>query len=493
MGYTLRSASAARTRAEAVVVGLLQGDKAPSIAPGGEDVAAAYGRKLRGLLATLGASGKAGEVLRVPVSDEVAASLIVFVGLGPSVTPDAVRAAAGVAARAIPNATSVALALPADTPSLISAIVEGHILGGYTYASYKSTPPPEKPGQISLLTPSPKEEANQSALAWGETVAAAVGATRDWVNQPPNDLTPPAFADAIVAAVTAVPSVTAHVYAEQALEKIGAGGILGVGLSSPAGPRLVELRYAPDGATTHLALVGKGITFDSGGLNLKPGNSMKMMKSDMAGAAAVVQATVAIAAQGLPIAISTFVPIAENAISATGMRPGDVVTQYGGTTVEIADTDAEGRLLLADALGRAVEAEPDMIIDVATLTGAMVIALGDRITGVMGTPDLVDALVEVGARAGEALWPMPIPEAIADRVRKSAIADLLQIDDIPWGRGLYAAAFLREFVGDCTWAHLDIAGTSWNGGGAYGSVTSGGTGAAVATLIAYARSLAVAE
>lgn len=493
MGYTLRSSSAARTRAEAVVVGLLQGDKAPSIAPGGEDLATAYGRKLRGLLATLGATGKPGEVLRVPVTDEVAASLIVFVGLGPSVTTDAVRSAAGAAARAVPNATSVALALPADTPALIGAVVEGHLLGGYTYATYKSAPASEKPGQVSVLTADPKSEANQAALAWGVTVATAVGAARDWVNQPPNDLTPPAFADAVVAAVAGVPSVTAHVYAEKALEKIGAGGILGVGLSSAHGPRLVELRYSPEGATRHVALVGKGITFDSGGLNLKSGSSMKMMKSDMAGAAAVVQATLAIAAQGLPIAISTYVPMAENAISATGMRPGDVVTQYDGTTVEIADTDAEGRLLLADALSRAVEAEPDEIIDVATLTGAMVIALGDRITGAMGTSELVEALVTAGASAGEALWPMPIPDAIAERVHKSTIADLLQVDDIAWGRGLYAAAFLRHFVGDRTWAHLDIAGSSWNGGAPYGAVTTGGTGAAVATLIAYARTLASTE
>ncbi|BBH15823.1 putative cytosol aminopeptidase [Nocardioides baekrokdamisoli] len=493
MGYTLRSASPARTRAEAVVIGLLQGDNAASIAPGGEDLATAYGRRLRGLLATLGATGKAGEVLRVPVNDEVSASLVVFVGLGPAVTADAVRAAAGVAARAVPNATSVALALPADSPALINAIVEGHILGGYTYTPYKSAPAPEKPGQISVLTEHPKDEANQAALAWAETVAAAVAATRDWVNQPPNDLTPPAFADAIVAAVASVPSVTAHVYAEKALEKIGAGGILGVGLSSPAAPRLVELRYAPEGATTHLALVGKGITFDSGGLNLKPGSSMKTMKSDMAGAAAVVQATLAIAARGLPLTISTFVPIAENAISATSMRPGDVITQYDGTTVEILDTDAEGRLLLADALGRAVESGPDVVIDVATLTGAMVSALGDRITGAMGSAELVDALVEAGAGAGEALWPMPIPDAIVDRVHKSTVADLLQVDGIGWGGGLYAAAFLREFVGGHTWAHLDIAGSSWNAGGAYGAVSAGGTGAAVATLIAYARGLAAAE
>ena len=223
--------------------------------------------------------------------------------------------------------------------------------------------------------------------------------------------------------------------------------------------------------------------------SLKTGPTMKMMKSDMGGAAAIVQATLVIATLGWPVAITAHVPIAENAISGEALRPGDVITQYDGTTVEIADTDAEGRLLLADALARAVQTEPDAIIDVATLTGAMLMALGDRITGVMGSEELVQNLVRSGATAGEALWPMPIPDAVAARVRTSTVADLLQVDTIRWGGALYAAAFLREFTGGLRWAHLDIAGPSWNAGGAYGAQTPGGTGAGVATLIEYARSL----
>jgi leucyl aminopeptidase len=235
--------------------------------------------------------------------------------------------------------------------------------------------------------------------------------------------------------------------------------------------------------------VGKGVTYDSGGLSIKPASGMTTMKCDMAGAAAVVQATFAIAKLGLPIKVSAFAPMAENMVSGSAMRPGDVITQYGGTTIEVMNTDAEGRLILADAIVRATESKPDVIIDVATLTGHMVIALGDRVAGVLGSDEVVGAVLAAGDSAGEGLWPMPIPDAIVDRVRSSKIADLLQHDGIRWGGGLFAAAYLREFTAGLPWAHLDIAGTAFNTGGPYGHVTSGGTGFAVATLVDYARSL----
>ena len=248
--------------------------------------------------------------------------------------------------------------------------------------------------------------------------------------------------------------------------------------------------YKRQGAAAHLALVGKGITFDSGGLSIKPANSMHTMKCDMAGAAAVVQATFAIAQLGLPIKVSTFAPMAENMVSGNATRPGDVLTLYGGRTVEVLNTDAEGRLILADALGRAVETKPDVIVDVATLTGHMVLALGDKVGGVLGSDDVVAAVQAAGAAAGEAHWPMPIPEEMVERVRSSKVADLLQHDWVRWGGGLYAAAFLREFTDDVAWAHLDIAGPAFNSGSAAGHITSGGTGFAVATLVEYARGLA---
>ncbi len=217
---------------------------------------------------------------------------------------------------------------------------------------------------------------------------------------------------------------------------------------------------------------------------------MTTMKSDMAGAAAVLQATFAIAALGLPIKVTAWAPMAENMVSGDAARPGDVLTIRGGTTVEVLNTDAEGRLVLADALAMAVEEQPDLVVDVATLTGAMVMALGEKVCGVVGTDDVVAQVIAAGTRAGEAHWAMPIPEEMSERIRSSKVADLAQHDWVRWGGGLYAAAFLREFTAGLPWAHLDIAGPSFNSGGPFGDWTSGGTGFAVTTLVDLARDLA---
>ena len=497
--YLLRSASPAKTRADAVVVGVVQTGKGPALAPGAEDVAEAYGRQLRPLLASLGVKGSAGEVTRLPAQRAVASGLLVLVGLGKAdeVGSDAVRRAAGVAARSVSNVASVAIAFPADSPELVRAVTEGWLLGGYTFDRFKRDTATEAdpPGSVSVLSPVARQAEAVRAFEEAQTVAGAVAATRDWVNMPPGDFTPPVFAEAVRevhAAATkgrGAPKLTLTVHDEKALAQLGCGGILGVGGASAAPPRLVELSYRPRGATTHLALVGKGITFDSGGLTIKPAQGMQTMKSDMAGAAAVIQATYAIAALGLPVRVSTFAPMAENMLGGNAMRPGDVLTTYGGRTVEVTNTDAEGRLILADALVRAVEAKPDVLLDVATLTGHMVVALGDRVGGVMGSQDTVTAVLAAGEAAGEQQWPMPIPEDMTERVRASKIADLLQHDWVRWGGGLFAAAFLREFTGDLPWAHLDIAGPAFNTGGSYGHVTPGGTGFAVATLVELARSL----
>jgi leucyl aminopeptidase len=494
--YTLRSASPAKTKCDAVVVGVVQGAKGPELADGGAEVAKAYGRKLRPLLATLGVSGKAGETVKAPTAGTLGSPLLVLVGLGKTVDAVAVRRAAGVAARAVGNAASVALALPTGTSELVRAVVEGHMLGGYTFTTYKSEPAKKGPGEVVVLSEIARRKEAVTAFEEAQVVARAVAVTRDWVNTPPGDLTPPAFADTVVAATKELtkgrgaPKIGITVHDEQALAELGCGGILGVGAGSAAPPRLVELTYAPRGAQHHVALVGKGITFDSGGLTIKPATSMGEMKSDMAGAAAVVQATYVIASLGLPVKVSTFVPMAENMVSGSAIRPGDVLTQYGGTTVEIQNTDAEGRLILADALVRATETKPDVIVDVATLTGHMVVALGDRVAGVMGSGDVVDAVLAAARTAGEEMWPMPIPEAMHDRIRSSKVADLSQHDWIRWGGGLYAAAFLREFTGGLPWAHLDIAGPSFNSGGPWGHVTAGGTGVAVGTLVDYVRAIA---
>ncbi len=494
--YTLRSANPAKTRCDAVVVGVVQSATGPELADGGSEVGKAYGRKLRPLLATLGVTGKAGESVKVPTSGTLSSPLLVLVGLGKTPDAGAVRRAAGVAARAVSNAASVAVALPAGEPELVRAVTEGHLLGGYTFTAYKLDNGKPGPGEVVVLSEIARRKEAVSAFEEAQLVARAVAVTRDWVNTPPGDLTPPAFADAVATATKELtkgrgaPKVSITVHDEEKLAELGCGGILGVGGGSAAPPRLVELRYAPRGAQRHLALVGKGITFDSGGLTIKPAQSMSEMKSDMAGAAAVVQATYVIAQLGLPLKVSTFVPMAENMVSGSSVRPGDVITQYGGTTVEVLNTDAEGRLILADALVRATEQKPDLILDVATLTGHMVVALGDKVAGVLGSPEVVDDVLAAAKTAGEEMWPMPIPDSMSERIRSSKVADLAQHDWVRWGGGLYAAAFLREFTAGLPWAHLDIAGPSFNSGGPWGHVTSGGTGVGVGTLVDFARAFA---
>lgn len=498
VSFSLSSASPAKTRADAVVVGVHQTPRGVSLAPGADEVKTAYGRRLGALLTGLGVGGKVGEVTVVPTNAAIRAPLLVMVGLGEAGSDPvpAVRRAAGVAARATTTAGTVALALPADSAELVAAAVLGYRLGGYTFTDFKSSPPAgSATTDVLVLTAQARQQPFIDAADRAERIATATGTVRDWVNTPPGALGPPEFAEAVRTAHRqatkgrGAPKLTLTVHDDESLAALGCGGILGVGQGSAKESRLVELSYAPPGADLHLALVGKGVTFDSGGLTIKPAQAMTTMKCDMAGAATVIQATLVIAALGLPVRVSTFAPMAENMVSGAALRPGDVLTMYGGRTVEVLNTDAEGRLLLADGLGRAVAAEPDVIIDVATLTGAMIIALGDKMAGAMGSPDQVAALVEAGARAGETIWPMPIPDDIVERVRSSKIADVLQHDWGRWGGGLYAGAFLQEFTGDRPWVHLDIAGPAYNDGAATGHLTPGGTGFGVATLVEFAESM----
>ena len=496
--YSLRSSSPAKTRADAVVVGVVAGDKGPRLCDAAGDVSKAYGRRLGPFLSTMGVTGKAGEAVKAPSKDELNAPLVVFVGLGTDQADTvAVRRAAGVAARSVPNAASVALALPSDTPELVAAVVEGHRLGGYAFTAYKSTKSETtEPADVVVLTAIARRGEAVEALERAEVLADAVALTRDWVNTPPRDCTPPLFADLVATAHKeatkgrGAPKVKLEVFDHEQLAEMGCGGILSVGNSSDSPSRLARLTYAPKGAKTHLALVGKGVTFDSGGLTIKPSSSMVNMKGDMAGAASVVAATLAIARLGLKIKVTAYAPMAENMVSATSTRPGDVITMHNGKTVEIANTDAEGRMLLGDALSLAVDEKPDVVVDIATLTGHMQLALGDKVGAVMGTDDPVASVLAAGAAAGEQHWRMPIPEEMSERITSSKVADLLQHDWVRWGGGLYASAFLREFTGGLPWAHLDIAGKEMNTGSPYGHVPSGATGFGVTTLVELARSLA---
>ncbi len=492
--YTLRKGAAEKAKTDVVVVGVVRTPQGPAPAPGGEGVAGAYGRKFLPLLSTLGVTGKAEEVAKIPTSGLLKSPLLLLVGLGDAdaVTPTVVRRAAGAAARSISNAASVTLALPAADAAHVRAAAEGFALGSYSFDRYKASSP-EAAGEVVVLTDTARSKESASALQTAQVVAAATMLARDWVNTPAADLTPGLFADTVVTEnkQRKAAHLTVEVMDEQQLAAGGFGGILGVGQGSANPPRLVRLHYRPRRAKAHLALVGKGITFDSGGLAIKKASAMRTMKSDMGGAAAVVAATFASAELGLPVEVSTYAPMAENMVSGSATRPGDVLTMYGGRTVEVLNPDAEGRLVLADALVLAAESKPDVLLDVATLTGACETALGDRVGGLFGNDDtLVSRTVAAGARVGEAFWHLPITPEMPEKVRTySKVADLMQHNVDLYGGALYAAAFLQEFVGDATWAHFDIAGPAFNGKGPYGHVPSGGTGITVATLVELATEL----
>ena len=500
--YTLRKGSPAKTRTDLVVIGVARTSKGDlEVCPGAEDVASAYGRRFRPLLASMGFDGKVGEVLRVPTAGTLKAVQLLVVGLGKrdALTLEGVRRAAGVAARNTGNAASVALALPAHDADHVRAVVEGFLSGGYTFTGYKSRSDDSGVAEVSILSDVARRQDATAALEAGRTVGDLVNRARDWVNTPPNDLTPELFADAVVklgkdlTGRARQPKVDIEVLEPGDLEKLGCGGILGVGGGSANGPRMVKLTWAPEDARASVAFVGKGVTYDSGGLTIKPGSSMATMKYDMGGAAAVLAATFAIAELGLPVRVTTYAPMAENMVSGDAMRPGDVLTMYDGQTVEVTNTDAEGRLILADALAMAAEGDHDSILDVATLTGPCIVALGDKVAGVFGD-DSTTAAVEAAAEvSGELLWRLPIPAETHEAVRtESKIADLLQHNWVRWGSALFAAAFLSAFVGDKPWAHLDIAGPAYNGSGPWGHVPSGATGYAIPTLVAYAANLAEA-
>jgi leucyl aminopeptidase len=318
-------------------------------------------------------------------------------------------------------------------------------------------------------------------------VADAVSFVRDLVNTPPNELYPATFAGRVEDRARKH-RLHVEVLDERGLKRGRFGAILAVGSGSSRPPRLVRIAHRPDKPIAKVALVGKGITFDSGGLNIKTAN-MGWMKSDMGGAAAVVGATLACAALNVPVEVTATVPMAENMPSGAAYRPSDVITMRGGRTVEVADTDAEGRLVLADAIVRAAEDGPDYLIEASTLTGAQLIALGTRVIGAMGADEWRDTVAAAGTAAGESVWPMPIPDELRPAL-DSSVADLASLTGDRWGGMLVGAAFLGDFVPDgLPWVHLDIAGPAFNQGEPWGYTPKGGTGAGVRTIVAAIESL----
>jgi len=487
-----RTAQPASVRTDALVVGVVRTAKGVAVVDAGADVQKAFGRGFVPMLASLGFEAKPGQVATLPSGHVLKTPVLVVVGMGDAADVDRerLRWAAALGVQTVTNAVSVSVALPLDGPDDVQAAGEGALLGLYSYERYRSGDDSDRPTDVVLIADKARTKDVTRAVEAAETVARAVCLARDWVNTPPNDLTPAVFAEAI-ASYSGKGKVTVEVLDDKALAKQRCGGILGVGQGSENPPRLVSVTYAPRRPAARIALVGKGITFDSGGLSLKPGKSMMTMKCDMSGAAAVVAATYAIAELGLPVAVTTYASLAENMPSGAATRPGDVLTMRNGRTVEVLNTDAEGRLVLADALDMAVEKEPDLVVDVATLTGAAVVALGTRVAAVLSNDEaLLERVPEVADRAGEAMWPLPIPEEMQTKVTSSTVADLRQHNPEPAGGTLFAAAFLREFVRGSRWVHLDIAGPAHNDGEPFGYTPKGGTGSAVRTLVRLAQEIA---
>jgi len=503
---TLSTAAASGLRADAIVVGVAKGAKGPVIASGAEAVDQAYDGRLAGVLETLGASGAEGEVTKLPAPAGFKSPVVVAVGLGTEPEKDAaytgetLRRAAGAAARALAGSQKAAFALPLADAADAGAVAEGALLGAYSFDAYKENggsggdakgAKGAKNGkgplaEVALLGGKPRDKAYKAAVDRAVAVSEELNRARDLINTPPNDLNPESFA-AVAQAAAKEHGIKVTVLDEKALAKGGYGGILGVGAGSAATPRLVQLSYTSSKAKKHLAFVGKGITYDSGGISLKPAGHNETMKCDMSGAAAVFAAVVAAARLGLEVNVTGYLALAENMPSGSATRPGDVLRMYSGKTVEVLNTDAEGRLVLADALWKASESKPDAIVDVATLTGAMMLALGNRTFGIMANDDAFrTAIHEAAEEVGEDAWPMPLP----DHLRKgmdSPTADIANMGE-RYGGGLVAGLFLREFVGEgITWAHLDIAGPAFNESAPFGYTPKGGTGSAVRTLVRLAE------
>ena len=446
-------------------------------------------------LEDIGATGAADEVIKLPGEST---KLILLTGLGSGeTTHEVLRRAAGAAARALMGQKSATFALPHKTREEVAAIAEGALLGSYAFDEFRGSTKSDRKAplqKIEVHTGFAKDKNVQNLLKRAEVIAKYSHLVRDLVNTPPSHLNPVTFCAKFQPLAKKL-ALKVEILNEQQLKKLGYGGIIGVGQGSANPPRLLHISYRPKSAKKRLAYVGKGITFDTGGLALKPAQGMEAMKSDMSGAAAVSAAILAIAELKVPIEIDAWAPLAENMVSDTATRPSDIITIYGGKTVEVLNPDAEGRLILADALVKAAEVgnkgrKLDGIVDVATLTGAQVVALGTRTSAVMTNNDKFrDEFLKTVARSGEQFWPMPLPEELRASL-DSPVADIANIGERMGGM-LVAGLFLKDFVAaDLPWLHLDIAGPAFNESKPHGYTTVGGTGVALRTLLAFAEDLA---
>ncbi|MEH0147646.1 leucyl aminopeptidase [Corynebacterium sp. Q4381] len=437
-------------------------------------------------LSAVGATGSAGETVRLLVDGRV----YLTTGLGKDITDEAVRRAYGAAARSL-KAGAVAAA---SCEFGVAAVAEGLLLGSYAYQGLKSKDEDDAEEGSPAITVVGDAE-HRAEFERAAIIADSVNLARDLVNTPGNFLAPAAYADAIKHAAAPF-GLEVEDFGVDELRAQGFGGILAVGAGSANAPHLVHVGWRPEGAQKRVALVGKGITFDTGGISLKPAAKMEEMISDMGGSAAQLGAVIAAARLNLPVAVDAWLPLAENMPSGSATRPGDVITHYGGTTSEVLNTDAEGRLVLADAIARACEdtgeGQPDYLIETATLTGAQLVALGTRTAGVMGTDEFRDSVAATGREVGEPAWAMPLLEEQNDEL-KSPVADIRNTHNARTGGMLFAGLYLSRFVPEGTqWVHIDIAGPAWNGGKAYGYTPARATGAPVRTIVATLTQLAEA-
>jgi leucyl aminopeptidase len=495
-----------RAEADLLVLPVAAGEAGPAAPPVTAAVLERLGTDLAAVAGPAGRfTGKLDDVVAVPGYGALAAPAVLLVGVGPDAerTAETLRRAAAVAVAAAGKAATMAVALhraglpgppgdhpggPPDPPgpaadgAALAAVAEGTALAAYRFQRHKSAPDPDLAAATLLVDGDGSLAAAEAVLRRAEVATRATAAARDLVNEPASRINPATLAAEAVRLARAA-GLEHRVLAGPALRRGRFGAVLAVGGGSASGPRLVELRHRPANPRRHVALVGKGVTFDSGGIDLKRGAGMDGMKDDMAGAAAILAAVTAAATLELPTAVTAVLPLVENMPGGSAMRPGDIITARNGVTVEVTNTDAEGRLILADGLALAAEAEPDAILDLATLTGSVVYGLGLGCTGVFGnTPALTAEVLAAAARAGELACELPLIEDYR-RFLDSEVADLLNATNEP-GDSVQAALFLREFVAGTPWVHLDIAGPATAKEARYYQ-PKGASGWGVRTLLAF--------
>ena len=441
--------------ADVLIVGARASNGAPQVIGSGKDVDSALDGYISEYLTEIDFKARVGDLTLIPTQRKIPARAIAVVGLGQEADgARAVRRAAAATARKLSERNEIASCLHevSDADGTVAASAEGFLLGSYRPPSYKQVENSTKLNTISLLTRADDEI--ETGIIHGEATLRA----RDLANEPASALPPTALAQR-AEQLADVTGLECRIWDEEELAAGDFGGLLGVARGSHNPPRLIELRHRVHNPRRRIALVGKGVTFDSGGLSLKDARGMETMKTDMAGAAAVIAVMGSLPRLQIDLDVRALVPATENMPGGRALKPGDVIKHYGGRSTEVLNTDAEGRLILADALHLAAEEKPDAIVDVATLTGAMSIALGKEVTGVFATDDaLWDEIRSASESAGEAAWRMPL----FDGYKRSLDSDIADMKNIGarFGGAIVAALFLREFVGDgIPWAHLDIAGT----------------------------------